>query len=154
MTRLELQKLLSFAFIIFDGHPFPFSHFLHPFPCPHLLQIRPSAWRYSVPAVSLPGESWNVEEYDVKNVISYDGEAGEGGQETGPYCGTPFPTVCLRGGLTYLIWLLLHFKVRLHLGRPGRILMPGPSLPTGTLSLAVTLRTSSQGPASTSLQQG
>ena len=42
-------------------------------------QIRPSAWRYSVPAVFLPGESWNVEEYDVKNVISYDGEGTEAG---------------------------------------------------------------------------
>ena len=61
---------------------------VQPFQFLNLFQIRPSAWRYSVPAVFLPGESWNVEEYDVKNVISYDGETGEG---IGQKCGAPFP---------------------------------------------------------------
>ena len=37
-------------------------------------QTRPSSWRYSVPALMLPGESWNPEDYDVQSVISYDGE--------------------------------------------------------------------------------
>lgn len=53
----------------------PPTRFTSPTPIssPHHLQIRPSAWRYSVPALLLSGEAWNIEDYNVKNVISYDG---------------------------------------------------------------------------------
>ncbi|GAX86456.1 hypothetical protein CEUSTIGMA_g13866.t1 [Chlamydomonas eustigma] len=36
-------------------------------------EIRTSQWRYSVPGLTLPGESLEAAEHDVKNVINYDG---------------------------------------------------------------------------------
>ena len=42
-------------------------------------EIRKSSWRYSVPSLMLPGASLEEAEYDVKNVVSFDGPlvAGE-----------------------------------------------------------------------------